>query len=479
MNVTSDKYFTYQIPLNEMSLDNGPVQMANISGISINNTNANWLTVDNATAIVSGTPPTDSNGIQYYQITLSDLFYDLVSFDLQINVTDSSNGNSSSIFTATSLGVVNATQGQFFQYSLKNVLLDTNAKLNASFSPSVNWISFDADNNTLTGMVPDNFDQTQVTISAVDGDRNESTTLSLTGVPQKNATPTQTATPTASSATASSTSTTPASNGPSGKTIAIICGTVIPICVIAALVVFLCCYRNRKKQLAASEKRRTISPPIIDHDLEKGNKNMYVDPLPNAYTRPQRKNPYQTNNTSGRNRSDADSFEWDTPQMAVEKNFMKMDSIEDYYYSGDETQVEDNSFEKSVSDALRDSNESTPVVAQPPYNSNGNKNNINNKNNSNNNSAEVPQAIPTGEAATPRTRNSWRQSNDVPTEGGRWQEHKSIGSLATISTDELLTMRLVDRNSQESAGNNYYEKYVYETNKITNSNSSSVYVWCK
>lgn len=50
------------------------------------------------------------------------------------------------------------------------------------------------------------------------------------------------------------------------------------------------------------------------------------------------------------------------------------------------------------------------------------------------------------EAASKRVkpRNSWRQTDNSDK---RWQEHESLGSVGTISTDELLTLRFVDRDS--------------------------------
>lgn len=54
------------------------------------------------------------------------------------------------------------------------------------------------------------------------------------------------------------------------------------------------------------------------------------------------------------------------------------------------------------------------------------------------------------EAASKRVkpRNSWRQTDNSDK---RWQEHESLGSVGTISTDELLTLRLVDRDSYGDA----------------------------
>lgn len=500
INATRGKNIRYQIPFDKILLDNNPVEMANISSITLNTTESSWLKLDNSTGVITGTPPKSLKEDDQVKVQITDTHGDKVSYELKIDV----GKNAGSVFSSNSLGRVNATVGEYFQYSLKDVLLNPNVTVTPSYEPKVDWIKFHSKNNTFTGEVPKNFKRAKITLTAHrdkerrDSNNEETTSLTLTGVPatSKDKDPSSSESGSGKGGDDDNNDT-----GPSKRTIAIICGTVIPICVLAAIgFLLLCCYRSRKAKSSEGEadespssSHRNISPPILPEvtrvsDPEKGESH------------------YSSSEY------DDDNTHWDTPQKVLALNFMKMDSSgedlnNNHYYSSEETHVADGvssynspslggnspavssgkspalTGEKHVESPLglrgpqmENSSSPTPNKTAPPTTtattaatatattataatatavaisapSDDDKKDIKKE--------EQGEGEEEGEnRAFVRPRNSWRHATQTtdPNEGGRWQEHNSVGSLATISTDELLTMRLVDRQSHDNIRGTY------------------------
>lgn len=454
INATKGKNIRYQIPFDDLLLDNRPIERANISAISLNTTQS-WLKLDNSTGVITGTPPKSLKDTEQVKVKVTDTYGDSLSYTLQIDV----GKDSDSIFSSNALGRVNATQGQFFQYSLKDVLLNPNASVEASYSPKVDWITFHENNNTFTGVVPKSFTSSKVTLSASNGDKSEDerTTLTLTGVPA--ATKTKKNSSSSSSSTPSSSSTESGdeeNDGASGKTIAIVCGTVIPLCVLGAVaVLFFCCRRGRQAESSSSSiSEKNISGPIISNeDPEKA--GGAIGPL------------------GGHKPTSSDDSDphWDSPQKISALNFMKMDSsgedVNNHYYSSEETHVGTDGL--SVNSPSIGGNSPAMVAGYSPGLTSSEKH-VDSPtglrgppmDNSPSPGLQPPPAAATAperdNRVSVRPRNSWRNTGQS-SEGenvGRWQEHQSVGSLATISTDELLTMRLVDRQSYDSAKRDTY-----------------------
>ncbi|CAN6635978.1 hypothetical protein TRVA0_015S01816 [Trichomonascus vanleenenianus] len=433
INATVGRQFTYQIPFDKMSLDGTSVQRANLSSIAVNNTNSgDWLQLNSSTGVLSGTPPTA--GQQVFSVSVSDEYSDLIEYLLAIDVqaaADARNANAT-IFTSETLGVVNATRGTFFQYSLEDKLLvgnstnnkkkrDTsdNKDLEISASYNLDWLAYHSSNYSFTGWVPQNYSKSEtVTLSGHIGDGpTQSASFTLAGVAPSKSSPSSMA---------------ESSGVTSTRTIAIVCGTVIPVCVLGAIAVLFFCCRTRSK--SKTQREKTISPPILPggYDEEKGSINMAPTVV-------------------GDSDKDSGILPWDSPHKVLARNFIKMDSsVEDfpYYHSGEETQVEsvrslgtpstlktplNQSVERFGSPALIPATQFPAQRKVQPQQSQ----HLAPPDGANNSQTDLS-------TTAPRARNSWRQSNETE---ARWQEHKSVGSLATISTDELLTMRLVDRQS--------------------------------
>ncbi|ANB12726.1 Axl2p [Sugiyamaella lignohabitans] len=469
VNTTVGKPFQYEIPLSNITLDGqGLTGLQNISSVSINSNSSNsWISLDSSNGTLSGTAPSDSAGKSYtISVTMNDLFDDSVTYELIVSV---QGADGEQIFSSSSLNPVNATRGQFFKYDVSSFLLDKNATLSVTQDPKTSWLNFNSDNNTFTGMVPDSFNETTVTLKA-SNDKNlqkrasETASFTINGVDEKkpvhssstsaSSTSTPTASATASSSTAASTtaaSAAPHSGGVSNKTIAILCGVIIPVCVLLALLIlFLCCRRRTRSNAdgrSPSPKLQISDPILPESDIEK-NPGDLVYPVKSitsgttagVHTPEMGKggklNETEIAPTGLRNITNNNEWE-DSPQRASTFNFLRIDGgredddeedIQDANHinntstSSGETHIGDRSFSNASAEHA-----SQPFVGQ---------------------ALTLPgddsvQQRPNSEVEG-RPRNSWRQTN---TSDKRWQEHQSLGSLATISTDELLTVRLVDRDS--------------------------------
>uniref|UniRef100_A0A060T8G7 ARAD1C29194p n=1 Tax=Blastobotrys adeninivorans TaxID=409370 RepID=A0A060T8G7_BLAAD len=480
INATHGRQIRYQVPIDKVSLDNEPLQMANVSSITLNDTT--WLSVSNSTGVLTGTPPRRVNGTQNVQVTITNKYQDQVDYTLHVNV----GGSNQSVFTTPSIGMVNATIGKYFSYSLNEELLSSDVSVNASVDPTQNWLNYHQDNVTFNGWVPDSFKESTVTLTAEDTDGElEKASFTLMGVKAAVASPTHSATSTPSATASSAAKSGSSGGGTSNKTIAIVCGVVIPVLVLMALGILLCCWRTRRKaeEQRREESKSRISPPqmlesgvggVVGGDKEK-NAGLGIGESPNTI-----------------------DTQWEPPQKISALNFMKMDSSVEEFYSGEETHVDTDTAAGnspmfsaySHSPAL--TAHSPALSSQSPAMSSGPSPVAGN------NSPQVPppnapmavtSSTPTrststgaaGAAATAAAaaavaqsdstesggdydnddtirvvhpRNSWRMSQIEGESEGRWQEHRSLGSLATISTDELLTMRLVDRNSAASSDPN-------------------------
>lgn len=434
IKATVNNQFEYSMPMSQIFLDDSQIQLANISSISLNDSStSSWLSVDASNGTITGTPPSNLNDTtQYYQVTVEDSFQDTITYTLILEIGSNS---TKTIFTSDSLNTVNATRGDYFQYDIKKYLVDSNANLTLSYSPKQSWLTYHASNFTFNGIVPSGFSNTKVSISgSVSDGETENTSFTILGQDSKAATATKTASSTSSSKTGASSTTTSASSGTqsgvSTKTIAILCGVLIPCCVILALVILFFICRKRRYSDTDSEKdshigKENISKPMpIITDEEKAG----MSPLPypsrsegtptTANTTPRTAVETPTNfNNDGSTPGDQ-KFDWDSPQKASELNFLKMDN-DTSHDTGDETLGSDDHLSST------DGSFSGP---QHPMN--------------------VPPADSNNDVSRPR--NSWRQT-DGSDKQQQWKDHQSLGSLATISTDELLTMRLVDRDSYETS----------------------------
>lgn len=292
VNVSSSGDFQYSLPLSYVYLDNEPVSLSNISSITLLDA-PEWASISNTT--LSGTLPEDISG-KNLTVAINDIYGDSIYLNFLVEST-------SKLFAVSSLPNANATQGEWFQYSLLPSQFTDYDNTDVSVSPSDNstsssWLSYHESNLTLMGEVPKSFKSMTVDVKAKQKSKTQQLSFKLAGVPSKRKTSSSSSSSSTSSATKTSTtssSATPStSNTSSGtstpiaalknqkkqsnsKTVAIACGVAIPLVVLlAALILFLLLWRRRKNKSEATEDDES-SPRIGKPQL--GNPANH----PNAY----------------------------------------------------------------------------------------------------------------------------------------------------------------------------------------------------
>ncbi|KAK9372641.1 uncharacterized protein V1513DRAFT_451722 [Lipomyces chichibuensis] len=296
VNATEGKLF--EQPL-DVTLDGTNISSSNITSVSINGTQA-WMNFDNETLTLFGTPQNETDVGEDTQVTVTiiDVYGDEV--DVSIDVIVMSSDSSSSVFGTSGLKNVTAERGQDFNYTLSLSSSSDINSVSATYVPSSasTWLSFDQSTFKFSGQVPNDLDNVEVIVSVATKSGSKQTAqffvigkgtvvTSTTSASASSATPSATATSShslsssaAPSPTASTLSTSAGSNSKtSSKTVAIVCGIIIPLAVIGAgIVVWYCCClggvsgRRRRSQdssatqFSPSSGRSHISKPIPIED---------------------------------------------------------------------------------------------------------------------------------------------------------------------------------------------------------------------
>lgn len=167
VNATVGQLFSYDVPLSEITLNGESIQKANLSAsyASIPSNASSWLSFDNSSYVLSGTPPSSAAGYNYtVTIDVVDSYQDAVSWDVLVEVAAQ---NNETVFSTSSLPSANATRGGWFQYSLSSYVLNKDATLELDES-TPDWLSLNNDNFTISGLVPGNFTSGTVSIVATD-----------------------------------------------------------------------------------------------------------------------------------------------------------------------------------------------------------------------------------------------------------------------------------------------------------------------
>lgn len=261
----------------ELMLDGKPVQASDLASVEANL--PSWLTLDQQTISLSGTPPLDATN-QNITIMVVDIHGDTANTTVNLQL--------SALFT-TSLSPVNATIGQDFNYTFSPQLLSSSdVKLNVDLGNSSSWLSYGSKSMTLNGQVPGTIlpETNVVTLTAVRGTVSQEMALdirlSANTVVKASSIPSQTSPQSKSSASilsksdpvvaSSSTSTVHAqsSSGTSRhRTKVILLAVLIPLVLLMALFILCCCCLRRRRRVSGkkrplSPEDRQISRPIVD-----------------------------------------------------------------------------------------------------------------------------------------------------------------------------------------------------------------------
>lgn len=302
VNVTNSGDFSYDVPLNYVYLDNEVIQSDKLGSLQLVDA-PSWVTLDNAT--LSGTMPKSdsSSNSGNFSVAVYDVYDDVVYLNFNIESTDK-------LFAVSSLSNINATRGEWFQYSfLPSQFTDfSNTSVSTNYTNSSqnhDWINFKTSNLTLSGTVPDEFDFLAMELVATEGSVTQALDFQIIGMDTihnstQNSTSSSSSAATSSSSTSSvihatssqGTSTTTsapssseaaAGSAPlkktSNKTTAVACGVAIPLGLIAiAAIIFLLFWRRRGKRDPKddTEKSPSISGPNVNNPANRPNQDVVI-----------------------------------------------------------------------------------------------------------------------------------------------------------------------------------------------------------
>ncbi|KAK9323521.1 hypothetical protein V1517DRAFT_320066 [Lipomyces orientalis] len=287
----------------DVTLDGKDISSSNISSVSVNGT-LDWMDFDSNTLTLSGTPDNDKDVGDDTQVsvTIIDVYGDEV--EISIDVIVMSSNSTASVFGTSGLKNVTAERGQDFNYTLPLSSDSDIGSVAVTYVPSSasSWLSFDESTLEFSGEVPNNLDNVEVvvtvdtksgskqtaqfyitgkgtgtittsasassaTVSATVSASASASTTSATASSSASGSTTATISPTATAASTSAVSNSKTSN----RTVAIVCGVLIPIAVACAgFVVWYCCclggIAGRRRSRASST---TQVSPTASHNISK------------------------------------------------------------------------------------------------------------------------------------------------------------------------------------------------------------------
>ncbi|KOG98764.1 Axl2p [Saccharomyces eubayanus] len=446
INVTDTGNISYNLPLSYVYLDDDPIASEKVGSIDLLNA-PDWISLDNTT--ISGSVPDDMLGKNSnpanFSVSIYDTYGDVVYFNFEVvSTTD--------LFAISSLPNINATRGEWFSYFfLPSQFTDySNTTVSLEFTNSSqnhDWLNFHSSNLTLMGQVPNNLEKLSLALMANQGSHSQELDFNIIGMNSKTThsnhssnatstmsshrststssytTSTQTQTMLTSTATSSS-AVVPTANKKSShskKTVAIVCGVVIPLGIILiAVILFLIFWRRRKENSDNEKSPNAISGPDLDNAANK---------------------PNQGNATSLDNPFDDDASSYDDTSIArrlAALNTLKLDdhstseseisSIDEKRDSSSVMDMYDDAFQSQSKEELLEKSPAQPV-ASPFFDPQ-------------NRSSSVYMD------SEPAVNKSWRYTGDLPAvpDGVR----DSYGSQQTVDTEKLFDLDVPPKQKQNN-----------------------------
>lgn len=523
--VIPDNVFYWNVPLDKMLLDNSTVAVSSISNITVA-PDLDWLQVEESSATLKGTVPSsfENNNVT---VTVTNVYDDSVQIQLSLLVNSTQQSSNETIFNGQTLPAINATVKEFFTYQIPSSALssspsrdlvkresDSYSNISASCSPAAPWLSFTKSNLTLSGMVPDSFSGT--TVSLVNSN-DESDSLSLT-IRAAGTTPVSTPASSASAGASSSPSSPKHSKGMSkNKIIAIVCGTVIPVVVLLLAALLFCCIKRRKDTKETKEDEinpegveptekptNTFTPSVMNGSMMTVTGNQVY---PGYAGSTDKFSVLTATTTTPVIRSLNPNGPGFTPAKAAEMNLLKLDNpkIPQMDFSGSPLS---RTFSEAGSDATHIGEDDGAATNRHLASGTGALTGLGltGANTNTTAPAEVSAApangtpmgqsrsepLPTSTAVTapeipPRAqmrpsdsaafhqpgkpRNSWRQQMSHER---RWHSRNKGGSLASIGTDELISVRMIDPARLSTASARSQQQQQQQTSTINRENSSPI-----
>lgn len=242
-NLTRGDKFSSPDFSNLLSIDNSPVNSKDLKKIEADL--PDWLSLDDETISLSGTPPKDAVN-QNITITATDKFSDAAKLMVRLQFNE--------LFLETVQGC-EATIGEDFTFVFnQSIVTDDSVQLDVDLSDDLtSWLTYFSDNKTLHGHVPSDMEAQKFTIplKAHQGDTENTQDFELDVLEPSD-------THNASSDPLSD------SSSPSHRKAGIIAiSVVIPVAVILSAIIIFCCWRRRRKTSTVEEGpfQAKSSPP--------------------------------------------------------------------------------------------------------------------------------------------------------------------------------------------------------------------------
>jgi len=242
-NLTRGDKFSSPDFSNLLSIDNSPVNSKDLKKIEADL--PDWLSLDDETISLSGTPPKDAVN-QNITITATDKFSDAAKLMVRLQFNE--------LFLETVQGC-EATIGEDFTFVFnQSIVTDDSVQLDVDLSDDLtSWLTYFSDNKTLYGHVPSDMEAQKFTIplKAHQGDTENTQDFELDVLEPSD-------THNASSDPFSD------SSSPSHRKAGIIAiSVVIPVAVILSAIIIFCCWRRRRKTSTVEEGpfQAKSSPP--------------------------------------------------------------------------------------------------------------------------------------------------------------------------------------------------------------------------
>lgn len=176
INATQGAPFNFSELLTDLLLDGNPANRSDINQITADT--PSWVTLDQSSLIVSGTPPV-SAAPENFTVIAKNIYGDVAETTIAIEFSEVSQLD---LFKHP-IDSLNATAGKDFEYNVdRSLLLITNTTFAADLGEAASWLKFDPDSLRLYGSVPSDIQPQQdlVNITTIQGSQSYSQTIRIT-----------------------------------------------------------------------------------------------------------------------------------------------------------------------------------------------------------------------------------------------------------------------------------------------------------
>ncbi|KAH8592781.1 hypothetical protein B0O99DRAFT_576411 [Bisporella sp. PMI_857] len=262
-NFTAGIEGTFDSLANNLEIDSQPATSSVVASIDMQG--PSWLSFDNSTYLLSGTPSEDAIPTNI-TVQATDVYGDTTKAVIFVDI-------ALTIFTSE-VGTLNASTGSFFSYDLSTYLRNkSDIDMKLVFDSSISWLHFDSQTFNLSGDVPSTAQVGQVNLNmqaiskSTQNSNSQSFNLAISADSSTTAQSSPSGTTGASSTTTDNTDVTH-ENLSTGEIIGIVVGCSV-LLALALFLIFFCCRRRKRVGEPDQEKNpeMNISAPLESDEM--------------------------------------------------------------------------------------------------------------------------------------------------------------------------------------------------------------------